>query len=188
MRAFGRSRPGLAPDSRSGPGDECRAQGARHLAQLSRCVHPARHAGDPDRDAGDHGARRRRRDRRARPRRQQAGSSATACSAIRSTGSRAGSSGETVHGGLAEYLPAARASAHPHPGRRQLVEQAAALPCAYGTARRMMARQRPCRGGREGADPRRLGRGLGVCCVQLAKLVGATVIAAAGYRGRRRRG
>ena len=48
-----------------------------------------------------------------------------------------GLTGETVHGGLAEYC---RLRAH------QLVripdgvsfEQAAALPCAYGTARRMM--------------------------------------------------
>jgi alcohol dehydrogenase len=84
--------------------------------------------------------------------------------------------GETVHGGLAEYC---RLRAH------QLVaipdgiafEQAAALPCAYGTARRMMHTK-----GRVAAGEKVLilgaSGGVGVCCVQLAKLAGATVIAA----------
>ena len=84
--------------------------------------------------------------------------------------------GETVHGGLAEYC---RLRAH------QLVavpdgiefEQAAALPCAYGTARRMMHAN-----GRVAAGEKVLilgaSGGVGVCCVQLAKLAGATVIAA----------
>jgi alcohol dehydrogenase len=83
--------------------------------------------------------------------------------------------GETVHGGLAEYC---RLRAH------QLVaipdgiefEQAAALPCAYGTARRMMHTI-----GRVAAGEKVLivgaSGGVGVCCVQLAKLAGATVIA-----------
>jgi alcohol dehydrogenase len=84
--------------------------------------------------------------------------------------------GETVHGGLAEYC---RLRAH------QLVaipdgiafEQTAALPCAYGTARRMMHTN-----GRVAAGEKVLilgaSGGVGVCCVQLAKLAGATVIAA----------
>jgi len=86
--------------------------------------------------------------------------------------------GETVHGGLAELC---RVRAH------QLIripegvgfEQAAALPCAYGTARRMMVTNGGVRAGEKvlilGASG-----GVGVCCVQLAKLVGATVIACAG--------
>ena len=86
--------------------------------------------------------------------------------------------GETVHGGLAEYC---RLRAH------QLVAipdgvgfaQAAALPCAYGTARRMMLTN-----GRVTAGEKVLilgaSGGVGVCCVQLAKLAGATVIAATG--------
>src|SRR5215469_7924916 len=86
--------------------------------------------------------------------------------------------GETVHGGLAEYC---RLRAH------QLVAipdgvgfaQAAALPCAYGTARRMMLTK-----GRVTAGEKVLilgaSGGVGVCCVQLAKLAGATVIAATG--------
>jgi alcohol dehydrogenase len=87
-----------------------------------------------------------------------------------------GLTGETVHGGLAEYC---RLRAH------QLVAipdgidfaQAAALPCAYGTARRMMHTN-----GRVVAGEKVLilgaSGGVGVCCVQLAKLAGATVIAA----------
>jgi alcohol dehydrogenase len=84
--------------------------------------------------------------------------------------------GETVHGGLAEYC---RLRAH------QLVKvpdgidfvEAAALPCAYGTARRMMFTN-----GRVAAGEKVLilgaSGGVGVCCVQLAKTAGATVIAA----------
>ena len=87
-----------------------------------------------------------------------------------------GLTGETVHGGLAEYC---RLRAH------QLIripdgvgfEAAAALPCAYGTARRMMVTK-----GRVAASEKVLilgaSGGVGVCCVQLAKLAGATVIAA----------
>lgn len=87
-----------------------------------------------------------------------------------------GLTGETVHGGLAEYC---RLKAH------QLVripdgvtyEQAAALPCAYGTARRMMFTNGHVAAGEKvlilGASG-----GVGVCCVQLAKAAGATVIAA----------
>ena len=87
-----------------------------------------------------------------------------------------GLTGETVHGGLAEYC---RLRAH------QLVripdgvsfEQAAALPCAYGTARRMMHTNGHVAAGEKvlilGASG-----GVGVCCVQLAKLAGATVVAA----------
>jgi alcohol dehydrogenase len=87
-----------------------------------------------------------------------------------------GLTGETVHGGLAEYC---RLKAH------QLVripdgvtfDQAAALPCAYGTARRMMFTNGHVSAGEKvlilGASG-----GVGVCCVQLAKAVGAIVIAA----------
>jgi alcohol dehydrogenase len=86
--------------------------------------------------------------------------------------------GETQHGGLAELC---RARAH------QLIrlpdgvsfEQAAALPCAYGTALRMMHTNGGVRAGEKvlilGASG-----GVGVCCVQLAKLAGATVVACAG--------
>lgn len=93
--------------------------------------------------------------------------------------------GETIDGGLAEFC---RARAH------QLIripdnvtfEQAAALPVAYGTAIRMMNTVGQIRAGEKvlilGASG-----GVGVCCVQLAKLAGAYVIACAGSdeKGRR---
>jgi alcohol dehydrogenase len=86
--------------------------------------------------------------------------------------------GETVHGGLAELC---RARAH------QLIKlpdgvsfaDAAALPVAYGTALRMMHTNGHVAKGEKvlilGASG-----GVGVCCVQLAKAVGAEVIACAG--------
>ena len=86
--------------------------------------------------------------------------------------------GETVHGGLAELC---RARAH------QLIRipegvsflDAAALPCAYGTALRMMYTIGQVKAGERvlilGASG-----GVGVCCLQLAKLAGAEVIACAG--------
>ncbi len=86
--------------------------------------------------------------------------------------------GETVHGGLAELC---RARAH------QLIRipegvsylDAAALPCAYGTALRMMYTIGQVKAGEKvlilGASG-----GVGVCCLQLAKLAGAEVIACAG--------
>jgi len=86
--------------------------------------------------------------------------------------------GETVHGGLAELC---RARAH------QLVrlpgdvdfETAAALPCAYGTALRMVRQV-----GQVQPDEKVLilgaSGGVGVCAVQLAKAAGAYVIACTG--------
>ncbi len=86
--------------------------------------------------------------------------------------------GETVHGGLAELC---RVRAH------QLIRlpdgvsyvDAAALPCAYGTALRMMYTNGGVAAGEKvlilGASG-----GVGVCCLQLAKLAGAEVIACAG--------
>jgi len=86
--------------------------------------------------------------------------------------------GETVHGGLAELC---KARAH------QLIRipegvsyaDAAALPVAYGTALRMMTTNGHVAKGERvlilGASG-----GVGVCCLQLAKLAGAEVIACAG--------
>jgi alcohol dehydrogenase len=86
--------------------------------------------------------------------------------------------GETQHGGLAELC---RARAH------QLIRlppkvsyaDAAALPVAYGTALRMMYTNGNVAKGEKvlilGASG-----GVGVCCVQLAKLAGAEVVACAG--------
>jgi alcohol dehydrogenase len=86
--------------------------------------------------------------------------------------------GETIHGGLAELC---RVPAH------QLIRipegvsftQAATLPVAYGTARRLMYTNGQVKSGERvlilGASG-----GVGVCCLQLAKLAGAEVIACAG--------
>jgi alcohol dehydrogenase len=93
--------------------------------------------------------------------------------------------GETIHGGLAELC---RARAH------QLVRipdgvsfaDAAALPVAYGTALRMMRTNGHVAAGEKvlilGASG-----GVGVCCVQLAKLAGAEVVACAGSDAKARR-
>ena len=86
--------------------------------------------------------------------------------------------GETVHGGLAELC---KARAH------QLIKipdgvsyaDAAALPVAYGTALRMMHTNGGVKAGEKvlilGASG-----GVGICCVQLAKMAGADVTACAG--------
>lgn len=90
---------------------------------------------------------------------------------------KGGLMGETVHGGLAERC---RADAH------QLIripdgvsfEHAASLPVAYGTAHRMMVTI-----GRISAGEKILilgaSGGVGTCCVFLAKMAGATVVACA---------
>jgi alcohol dehydrogenase len=89
-----------------------------------------------------------------------------------------GLTGETVHGGLAEYC---RLRAHQlvKIPDRVIFAQAATHPCAYGTARRMMFTH-----GRVTAGEKVLilgaSGGVGVCCLQLAKLAGATVIVAVG--------
>jgi alcohol dehydrogenase len=85
--------------------------------------------------------------------------------------------GETIHGGLAELC---RARAH------QLVRipegvsyaQAAALPVAFGTALRMMGTNGHVKAGETVLILGAAG-GVGVCCVALAKMWGATVIACA---------
>src|SRR5260221_7034655 len=93
--------------------------------------------------------------------------------------------GETVHGGLAELC---KARAHqliriPDGGR---FSDAAALPVAYGTALRMMTTSGHVAKGEKvlilGASG-----GVGVCCLQLAKLAGAEVVACAGTDAKAKR-
>jgi alcohol dehydrogenase len=90
-------------------------------------------------------------------------------------GQRFGMIGETTHGGRAELVavPAAQLVAIP---RGVSLEDAASLPLAYGTAYRMLVtRGRVARGERIlilGASG-----GVGVACVQIAKLLGAQVLA-----------
>ena len=83
--------------------------------------------------------------------------------------------GEMLDGGMAEYcLVAADQLVAMPPG--VIFEQAASLPVAYGTAIRMMNTIGKIKAGEKvlilGASG-----GVGVCCVQLAKLAGAYVIA-----------
>ena len=86
---------------------------------------------------------------------------------------RGGLTGETFDGGMAEYV---RLGAHqllPLPDDVGF-DTAAALPCAYGTAYRMMLTRGAVKAGEKvlilGASG-----GVGTCCVQLARLVGAEV-------------
>jgi alcohol dehydrogenase len=85
--------------------------------------------------------------------------------------------GETMDGGLAELV---RVPAHMLVKLDSAIDfgEAAALPVAYGTAHRMMVARGAVKPGETvlilGASG-----GVGTCCVQLAKLAGATVIACA---------
>jgi alcohol dehydrogenase len=85
--------------------------------------------------------------------------------------------GETVDGGRATHVKASASQLVRVPDAVTL-EQAASLPLAYGTAYRMMIRQGKVAKGDKvlilGASG-----GVGVGCVQLAKMVGAEVIACA---------
>lgn len=88
-----------------------------------------------------------------------------------------GMMGETLRGAAAEYCAVPQAALLPMPDAVSFVD-AACLPTAYGTALRMMVtRGKVARGERVlvlGASG-----GVGTCCVQLAKLMGAEVMACA---------
>jgi alcohol dehydrogenase len=90
-------------------------------------------------------------------------------------GHRFGMIGETTHGGRAELIavPAAQLVAVPP---AVSLENAASLPLAYGTAHRMLVTQGALARGEKililGASG-----GVGVACVQIAKLLGAEVTA-----------
>jgi alcohol dehydrogenase len=88
--------------------------------------------------------------------------------------------GETIHGGLAERC---RVRAHqlvPIPEGVSFA-QAAALPVAFGTALRMMGTNGRVKAGEKVLILGAAG-GVGVCCVALGKMWGATVIACASSR------
>lgn len=90
-------------------------------------------------------------------------------------GQRTGMIGETTHGGRAELIavPAAQLIAVP---QKVSLEDAASLPLAYGTAYRMLVTQGQLVRGEKililGASG-----GVGVACVQIAKLLGAEILA-----------
>ncbi len=83
--------------------------------------------------------------------------------------------GETVRGGACELIAVPAGNLVPMPDGVSY-EDAAALPIAYGTAYRMMMTRA---GVKKGDKVLVLGAtgGVGVCCVQLAKLMGAEVAA-----------
>jgi alcohol dehydrogenase len=100
-------------------------------------------------------------------------------------GGRFGMLGETMDGGRAEFV-AVRESMLLEIPEAVSLEQAAALPLAYGTAYRMLI----VRGGvKAGERVMVLGAsgGVGVACVQLAQMVGAEVLAFASSEPKMRR-
>ncbi|MGH6697254.1 zinc-binding dehydrogenase [Sphingopyxis sp.] len=92
-------------------------------------------------------------------------------------GKRSGMIGETAHGGRAELVSAPASQLIRVPDAVSL-EDAASLPLGYGTAYRMMITRGQIAAGEKvlilGASG-----GVGVACVQLAKLYGAEVVACA---------
>jgi alcohol dehydrogenase len=93
-------------------------------------------------------------------------------------GKNAGMVGETVDGGRAEQVAVLESQLIEIPEGVKF-EAAAALPLAYGTAWRMMiTKARICAG--ESVLILGASGGVGVACVQIAKLAGATVVACAG--------
>src|SRR3989440_3455430 len=90
-------------------------------------------------------------------------------------GKRTGMIGETSHGGRAELVavPAAQLVAVP---QEVSLEDAASLPLAYGTAYRMLVPQGQLVRG-EKILIRGASGGVGVACVQIAKLLGAEILA-----------
>jgi alcohol dehydrogenase len=90
---------------------------------------------------------------------------------------RRGALGYPLQGGLCEYVAVPAANLLPLPPTVSF-EQAAALPIAYGTAHRMLFTRGQVRAG-ETVVVLGASGGVGVACVQLAVLAGATVIAVA---------
>jgi alcohol dehydrogenase len=96
-----------------------------------------------------------------------------------------GMMGETLRGGASEFCVVPQSVVLPLPDAVSFVD-AACLPTAYGTALRMMVtRGKVARGERVlilGATG-----GVGTCCVQLAKLAGAEVVACASSAAKARK-
>jgi alcohol dehydrogenase len=90
---------------------------------------------------------------------------------------RIGMMGETLRGGCCEYVSVAENFVLPVPDKVSHAE-AACLPTAYGTALRMMVTRAKVAKGEKVLILSASG-GVGTCCVQLAKLAGAEVIACA---------
>ncbi len=90
---------------------------------------------------------------------------------------RVGMMGETLRGGAAELVAVRQSQLIRMPDKVSYVE-AAALPTAYGTALRMMVSRGQVKAGETVLILGATG-GVGTCCVQLAKMLGAEVVACA---------
>ena len=90
---------------------------------------------------------------------------------------RIGMMGETLRGGCCDYVSVSQDYVLPVPANVGYVE-AACLPTAYGTALRMMVDRGKVSKGEKVLILSAAG-GVGTCCVQLAKMAGAEVIACA---------
>lgn len=84
--------------------------------------------------------------------------------------------GEDLPGGLAEYVIAPAGNAIPLSAPAANAPQYAALPIAYGTARRMLVSRADVRPGETVVVLGAAG-GVGVACIQLGKQLGARIIA-----------
>jgi alcohol dehydrogenase len=94
--------------------------------------------------------------------------------------------GEDRPGGMAEYVTVPAANLIPLPQQDPRPERYAALPIAYGTAHRMLFTRARLGPGETVAILGAAG-GVGVACVQLARHIGATVIACSSSAAKLRR-
>jgi alcohol dehydrogenase len=91
--------------------------------------------------------------------------------------------GENLPGGLAEYVIAPAANAIPLDAPTEDAPRYAALPIAYGTARRMLIERAQIRPA-ESVVVLGAAGGVGVACVQLGSALGARVIACSSSRAK----
>jgi len=91
--------------------------------------------------------------------------------------------GENLPGGLAEYVIAPAANAIPLDAPVEDAPSYAALPIAYGTARRMLNERAQVRAG-ESVVVLGAAGGVGVACIQLGSAAGARVIACSSSRAK----
>ena len=91
--------------------------------------------------------------------------------------------GENLPGGLAEYVIAPAANAIPLDAPIEDAPSYAALPIAYGTARRMLNERAQVRAG-ESVVVLGAAGGVGVACIQLGSAAGARVIACSSSRAK----
>ena len=95
--------------------------------------------------------------------------------------------GHRIHGGYAELVKLPRGERGRELPDSIWFEEAAAFPLVFLTAWHMLVAERPCRQAGEDVLVWGAGSGVGMAAVQIAKVLGARVIATAGSRGEARR-